>query len=241
MPRCRTGQRDPRATSSDAGAASVRDGRAIVAYRCRSTETMLARILRPTVPGRGANFSRKRVVGEAVARLVYRQGWAARVWERLPGRTEVDVIRHELALLPPGRGGGRCGSRLRPISTSGRSRRRGCSTTRLPAWRSWHLTCWCWGATTCTSRRPTPWRASWRPGGRRASGGQAWRSWATTICGRITIGSRTPSVGPAPRCSSTTPSACRRRSRTSRSSASTTSGPARPTRRARWRRPAMRR
>jgi uncharacterized protein len=62
---------------------------------------MLARILRPTVPGRGGNFSRKRVVGEALARLVYRQGWAARVWERLPGRTEVDVIRHDLALLPP--------------------------------------------------------------------------------------------------------------------------------------------
>jgi predicted MPP superfamily phosphohydrolase len=61
---------------------------------------MLTRILRPTVPGRGGNFSRKRVVGEAVARLVYRQGWAARVWQRLPGRTEVDVIRHELAVLP---------------------------------------------------------------------------------------------------------------------------------------------
>src|SRR3954447_20290543 len=63
-------------------------------------DTMLTRILRPTVPGRGGNFSRKRVVGEALAQLVYRQGWAARAWQRLPGRTEVDVIRHELALLP---------------------------------------------------------------------------------------------------------------------------------------------
>jgi len=61
---------------------------------------MLTQLWRPKIPGRGRNFSRRRVVGEAVARLVYRQGWAARMWQRLPGRTEVDVIRHELALLP---------------------------------------------------------------------------------------------------------------------------------------------
>jgi len=61
---------------------------------------MLTQLLRPKIPGRGRNFSRRRVVGEAVARLVYRQGWAARVWQQLPGRTEVDVIQHELALLP---------------------------------------------------------------------------------------------------------------------------------------------
>lgn len=55
---------------------------------------------KPKIPGRGANFSRGRLVGETVARLVYRQGWAARAWQRLPGRVEVDVVRHELALLP---------------------------------------------------------------------------------------------------------------------------------------------
>src|SRR5437773_1820252 len=66
---------------------------------------MLSRLLKPTVPGRGANFSRRRVVGEAFARLVYRDGWAARAWGRLPGRTTVDVIEHELALLPPATSG----------------------------------------------------------------------------------------------------------------------------------------
>jgi len=61
---------------------------------------MLTQLLKPKIPGRGKNFSRRRLVGEAVARFVYRQGWAAQIWQRLPGRTEVDVIRHELALLP---------------------------------------------------------------------------------------------------------------------------------------------
>ncbi|HEY8925688.1 MAG TPA: metallophosphoesterase [Polyangia bacterium] len=65
---------------------------------------MLTQLLKPKLPGRGRNFSRRRVVGEAVARFVYRQGWAAQLWQRLPGRTEVDVIRHELALLPKGAG-----------------------------------------------------------------------------------------------------------------------------------------
>lgn len=55
---------------------------------------------RPKPPGRGANFSRTRAVGEAVGRVVWRDGWAARLWGRLPGRTAVDVIRHELPLLP---------------------------------------------------------------------------------------------------------------------------------------------
>ena len=59
-----------------------------------------SRMWRPKIPGRGANFSRARAIGETVARLVYRDGWAARAWGRLPGRTEVDVIRHELAILP---------------------------------------------------------------------------------------------------------------------------------------------
>lgn len=61
---------------------------------------MLAKFLKPQIPGRGANFSRRRLVGEAVARFVYRDGWAARAWGKLPGRTSVDVIRHELPLLP---------------------------------------------------------------------------------------------------------------------------------------------
>ena len=61
---------------------------------------MLAQIWKPKIPGRGAHFSRGRLVGETVARFLYRQGWAARAWQRLPGRAEVDVIRHTLPLLP---------------------------------------------------------------------------------------------------------------------------------------------
>ncbi|HEY4188288.1 MAG TPA: metallophosphoesterase, partial [Polyangia bacterium] len=57
--------------------------------------------MKPKPPGRGRNFSRKRVLGESIAHAVYGSGWAARAWGRVPGRTTVDVVRHELALLPP--------------------------------------------------------------------------------------------------------------------------------------------
>jgi len=60
----------------------------------------MATIWRPKIPGRGREYSWGRLAGEAVARTVYRQGWAARAWQRLPGRTAVDVVRHALALLP---------------------------------------------------------------------------------------------------------------------------------------------
>jgi predicted MPP superfamily phosphohydrolase len=61
---------------------------------------MLAKLWKPKIPGRGAHFSRGRKMGESVARLLYRQGWAARALQRLPGRVDVDVIRHTLPLLP---------------------------------------------------------------------------------------------------------------------------------------------
>ncbi|HEX2657385.1 MAG TPA: metallophosphoesterase, partial [Polyangia bacterium] len=61
---------------------------------------MLGELWRPKIPGRGAYFSRSRLIGESIAKVLYRQGWAARAWQRLPGRAEVDVIHHALPLLP---------------------------------------------------------------------------------------------------------------------------------------------
>jgi len=40
------------------------------------------------------------VVGEAITGAVFGSGWAARAWGRLPGRTAVDLIQHQLPLLP---------------------------------------------------------------------------------------------------------------------------------------------
>lgn len=49
---------------------------------------------------RGSRFSRKQAAFEWFAERIYRGGWAARAWGRVPGRTAVDLIRHELPLLP---------------------------------------------------------------------------------------------------------------------------------------------
>lgn len=50
--------------------------------------------------GRGANYSFKRALLEKVARVVYRGGWPGRAWGRIPGRATVDLIQHQLAILP---------------------------------------------------------------------------------------------------------------------------------------------
>ena len=62
-------------------------------------------LVKPRSPGRGRNYSRKRLVGESIARAVYGGGWTARTWARVPGRTAVDLVRHDLALLPARPGG----------------------------------------------------------------------------------------------------------------------------------------
>ena len=54
--------------------------------------------------GRGVRYSRKRSFLESVARVVYRGGWAGRAWGRLPGRCGVELIAHQLPVLPAGRG-----------------------------------------------------------------------------------------------------------------------------------------
>ncbi len=68
--------------------------------------SFVSHLVKPRPPGRGRNFSRKRLVGESIARAVYGSGWAARAWARVPGRTAVDLVRHDLALLPTRPDGG---------------------------------------------------------------------------------------------------------------------------------------
>jgi len=63
-------------------------------------------LVKPRSPGRGRHYSRKRLVGESIARAVYGGGWTARAWALVPGRTAVDLLRHDLALLPARPGGG---------------------------------------------------------------------------------------------------------------------------------------
>ena len=74
--------------------------------------SFVSNLVKPRPPGRGRRFSRTRVVGEAITGAVFGSGWAARAWERLPGRTAVDLIQHQLPLLPA-RGGGRTSRTLR--------------------------------------------------------------------------------------------------------------------------------
>jgi len=62
--------------------------------------SFVSNLVNPRPPGRGRRFSRKRVIGEAITGAVFGSGWAARAWERLPGRTSVDLIQHQLPLLP---------------------------------------------------------------------------------------------------------------------------------------------
>jgi predicted MPP superfamily phosphohydrolase len=66
--------------------------------------SFVSNLVKPRPPGRGSRFSRRRVVGEAITGAVFGSGWAARAWGRLPGRTTVDLIEHQLALLPTGPG-----------------------------------------------------------------------------------------------------------------------------------------
>lgn len=52
--------------------------------------------------GRGGGYSPLRGLSEAVLGRVYRGGWAARLWGRVPGATDVIVHHHRLPILPPG-------------------------------------------------------------------------------------------------------------------------------------------
>ncbi|GDX78588.1 hypothetical protein LBMAG42_03990 [Deltaproteobacteria bacterium] len=52
--------------------------------------------------GRGGGYSRARGVSEAALGRLYRGGWAARLWARAPGATEVQAHHHRLAVLPTG-------------------------------------------------------------------------------------------------------------------------------------------
>lgn len=62
--------------------------------------TFVSNLVRPRPPGRGRRFTRARVVSEAITGTVFGSGWAARAWGRLPGRTAVDLVRHDFPLLP---------------------------------------------------------------------------------------------------------------------------------------------
>ena len=57
--------------------------------------------------GRGKHFSPRRGTLEAIARIAYAGGWPGRLWGALPGRSDVDVLRHEIDLLPARVGGRR--------------------------------------------------------------------------------------------------------------------------------------
>lgn len=61
----------------------------------------VSRVLHLRATGRGAHYTLKRALYEMVVRLVSPGGWPGRVWGRLPGRAAVDLIRHQLPLLPP--------------------------------------------------------------------------------------------------------------------------------------------
>jgi hypothetical protein len=58
------------------------------------------RILQPTIPGRGAHYTRLRHVGEAFFKVAYRGDWPARAWSKVPSSRRVRRIHHTLRLHP---------------------------------------------------------------------------------------------------------------------------------------------
>lgn len=52
--------------------------------------------------GRGAHYTRKRGMVEAVLGLLYQRDWPARLWAQVPDRCTVHVIQRTLRMLPPG-------------------------------------------------------------------------------------------------------------------------------------------
>jgi len=52
--------------------------------------------------GRGRQYHPWRALMERVLGVVYRDGWAARLWAYVPGSTRVALSEHRLELLPPG-------------------------------------------------------------------------------------------------------------------------------------------
>ena len=59
--------------------------------------------LKLTSGGRGRAYSRRRGVVESLLGVLYRAAWPARAWGLLDRAAQVQLIRHDLALLPPGR------------------------------------------------------------------------------------------------------------------------------------------
>lgn len=62
---------------------------------------MLPRALWPRLKsaGRGRHYYSFRAIIESTLRIAYAGGWPARLWARVPGATEIRVVRHELRLM----------------------------------------------------------------------------------------------------------------------------------------------
>ncbi len=57
--------------------------------------------MNPVRRGRHTKGTRQTIV-EALANVLYKGDWPARLWGMVPGATHVEVVRHTLAVLPPG-------------------------------------------------------------------------------------------------------------------------------------------
>ena len=75
-------------------------------------------------PGRGGQFSVARGIVETLQGVVFAGRWPARLLDRVPAATRVQLIEHELDLSDAAAGAAarrrRCGSRSSRICTSGR-------------------------------------------------------------------------------------------------------------------------
>lgn len=57
--------------------------------------------LQLTAPGRGLRYTAARGVVESALRVVYASGWPARLWEKVPGAADVQVVRRSVPLPAP--------------------------------------------------------------------------------------------------------------------------------------------
>ena len=197
--------RRPVAGDHDDAPPADRHGGHGVSAQGRASPVSKSTMIKLKSPGRGGQFSIARGIAETLQRVIFAGRWPARVLDRVPAATRVQLIEHELHLSD---GDASAGAELAPLRLAfisdlhiGPLTPPKLLDNAFQLLARWLPTCWCSAATTCfldvNAGHGARAGRTGRPPCRLAP---SWPCSATTTSGRITTSSNAPSSAPAAAC-----------------------------------------